>query len=102
MKYRDFQKYIKKVTEKEVEEYAPTEEDDYEPINGERTKRFVRFSSDLFQDLIDELKNNPDCCYCTYVNDLIRGGYTPEYISVLLKEENRLVTDNDEFRVGHL
>lgn len=101
MKYSDFRKYIKNVSPDQMEEYVIEKTEDNE-LYGRREKKFVRFEGSLFGELIDELKTNPQCSYSTYLNDIIREGYNPEYVSVILKEENVDVIRNDIFKIGHL
>lgn len=55
-------------------------------IGGLSLKRFVRFDSDKFKELISELRTNANCSYKTYFNNLIiNDNYTPEYLSTLMK-----------------
>ena len=104
MKYKDFVKYITKVNNNQIDQYIENDPYDYEEISGCRTKKFVRFSSDIesFQYLIRELQENPNCKYETYVNELIKEGYIPDFISVIIKDENNNLTRNDDFQIGHL
>ena len=102
MKYSDFRRYIKKVNDDQIEEYAMIEPNKEDFIYGLRKKKFVRFSSELFGELIQELRNNPNCSYDTYINEIIKEGYTPEYISVILKDANQDVINNDTLKIGHL
>ena len=101
MNYRDFRKHIKEISPDQVEEYALAKESVNNGICGQRKKKFVRFSSDIFSELINELKNNPSCVYATYVNDIIKEGYIPDFVSVMLKEENKFLTETDEFKIGY-
>ena len=78
MKYSDFRRYIKKVNDDQIEEYAMIEPNKEDFIYGLRKKKFVRFSSELFGALIQELRNNTNCSYDTYINEIIKEGYTPE------------------------
>ena len=48
MKYSDFRRYIKKVNDDQIEEYAMIEPNKEDFIYGLRKKKFVRFSSELF------------------------------------------------------
>lgn len=52
-------------------------------IAGRRNKRFIRLSSRYFSELINSIRNDPNCSFHTMYNDLIRSGYTPKYFSVL-------------------
>ena len=54
-------------------------------IEGCHSKEFVRMAGDYFQDLYEELRNNPNSSYRTYMNDVIRSGYDPKHLSVLVK-----------------
>lgn len=53
--------------------------------NGRRYKKFSFFDSSFFSELIDDLQNNPDCQYVSYINDLVRSGYTPKWIRAMEK-----------------
>lgn len=55
-------------------------------VKGYRRKEFVRCSSKLFAEYIDELRKNPNCSYISYMNDIIKSGYTPEKFSIIKKE----------------
>ncbi len=55
-------------------------------LNGRRSKGFLLADGKLFQPLYDELRNNPNSSYITYANDLIRSGYYPQHLSVLMYE----------------
>ena len=55
-------------------------------LGGRLPKRFVRLSSNYFVKYIEEIKNNPNSSYETYLdNDEIRKGNCPNNFSVLLK-----------------
>ena len=90
MNYRDFRKYIKNVSLDEIDEYSQQKSAYDNELSGQRQKRFIRLSSDVFGELIDELKNNPNCAYKTYINDLVKEGYVPKAVSVIIKDENEL------------
>lgn len=69
-----------------LEEYGLVEENSREILKGHLPKRFVRLSSSYFMDYINEIKNNPNSSYETYLDrDLIRGDYVPRNFSVLIK-----------------
>jgi len=65
---------IQQVTELNAEETKSTSEKAYEA-----------YSSKLFADLFKEVKNNPNCKYVTYLNDLIKSGYNPEWVMAFKK-----------------
>ena len=54
-------------------------------IGGSRDKTFIWCKSELFQELIDELRNNPNCSYSTSYNKDIINGVDFKYLSVLEK-----------------
>lgn len=100
--YEEFEKYIKGVQDNQIERYdsiEPTSDKDY--LSGSRFKFFVRCSSKLFKDLIKEIRNNPNCSYDTYINDLIKSGYTPKFVSMLRKERNGIMTSHEEYGMEH-
>jgi len=84
-------KYIKSVNSYKIEEYDDLSAVGDNKLRGQRNKRFVRFSSDVFGDLIKELAENPNCSYDTYINDLIKEGYIPNFISTMIKEPNNKI-----------
>lgn len=101
MKILDFLKEKIKFNQKKIASSKPLFEnyDDAQPrihseiLEGRRGKKFVRVDADFFGDMIDEIRNNPNCSYVTYLNDLIKlDGLTPSYISVLMKHIH-----NDEY-----
>lgn len=58
----------------------------WQELEGIHTKRFVRFDSKYFKELINEMRNNPQCSYVTYLGDNIKDDETtPKYLSVMLK-----------------
>lgn len=69
-----------------VEEYDQNFETGKYKLTGLRSKHFVRCSSELFGGLVSELQNNKNTSYITHVNELIKDGYIPEYLSVLIKD----------------
>lgn len=86
--------YIKSRINKNVLKDDSLEEyDDTSPkypnqiLNGIHAKKFYRCDSALFDDMFDEIRNNPDCSYVTYLNDLIKQekDYTPERVSAMIK-----------------
>ena len=101
MNSRVFNKFIKKVDPKFIQQYDDVSYSGNNGLRGVRTKKFVRFDSVLFYDLICELQNNPNCSYDTYVNELIKENYIPNHISVLEKKDNGLMSSKDEFGLGH-
>ena len=62
-----------------------------EELLGHRRKKFVRCDSDVFSHFLNEIRTNSNCSYDTYINDLVKEGYTPKYLSTLIKrtEERR-------------
>jgi len=97
---KEFEKYIKEIDDNKVEEYDETFSSG-DIIGGVRFKKFVRFDSEVFKELVDEIKNNPNCSYDTYVNELIKSGYIPKHISVLKKEDNSFRNADDMYEIGH-
>ena len=100
MASKNFKQIVKEVDINKVEEYHDTSHSAKDSLVGIRDKKFVRFESDVFQELIDEIINNPNCHYVTYVNDLIKSGYIPKHVSVLKKCDNG-DRSNDEYGLGH-
>lgn len=70
----------------EYDETNPKNSDEY--LEGCHTKKFLRASSEYFGNLIDEVRDNPNCTYQTYANELFKDGIVPEYLSVLTKKED--------------
>lgn len=70
---------MKEIDNGQIERYSETSG----TLAGHREKGFIRCSGELFGDLIYELRNNPNSSYVTYMNDVIRDGYNPKYLSVL-------------------
>lgn len=57
-------------------------------LNGGRTKNFIICSSRFFVDCFREIRDNRDCSYVTYLNDVVKSGYNPKYVSCLEKNGN--------------
>lgn len=103
MGFDEFAKYIATVGKNDFQEYDDEKpENEHGFLRGYRSKRFYRFSSRLFSDLINELQNNPNCSYGTYVNDLIKSGYIPDYLSVVAKEDKRFREGGFSLNIGGL
>lgn len=75
---REFDKYLIG----SIDENCTTENNDHitynkmlEYIEGHNHKSFVLCESEYFMDFFDEIKNNPECSYDTYLNDFIRENY---------------------------
>lgn len=103
MKFVDYIKSKFKSKESEsflTERYANIPASDIKTINGENSsmnkvdgchrKQFVRVTGDYFKDLYTEMRNNPNCMYRTYMDDVIKSGYNPKKLSVLIKEADEL------------
>lgn len=86
----------------QVEEYTRESFPFQDSLSGVRRKKFVRCSSDIFSDLITEIQTNPKCAYDTYINDLIKEGYVPNYLSIIKKQTNSLVKTYDKSGLWHL
>ena len=54
-------------------------------LEGHRQKEMVVCPIELFGDLIYEVRNNAECGYDTYLNDVIKGGNAPKYIVAVKK-----------------
>ena len=65
-----------------IEDYD--ESPDKSEIGGTSNKKFARVKSEIFKELINELQAGKTNYY-TYVNELIKSGYVPEYIGALIK-----------------
>lgn len=97
-----FKKYIKSVDNSRIEFYdslAPSDDNDW--LMGTRDKTFIRCSSEFFYDLFDEIKNNPNCGYETYINDLVVDNCTPKYLSIMRRKDNDIMIRHDNTGLGH-
>lgn len=56
-------------------------DDSIEDKQGKRTMQ----DSKLFKHLFEELRNNPNTSLCTYLNDMVRNGQLPRYVSCMAK-----------------
>ena len=102
--FKSFEKYIKKIKSEKLQDYDDVSCTEDNIVRGTRYKQFVRCSSDVFEDLINELRNNPKCSYVTYMNDLIKSGYIPQFLSILKKEkrDDLQYREKDRYGIGHL
>ena len=69
---------------------------------GSRYKKFRVYPIKYFQELVDEVKNNPYTSYVTYLNDLILSGYSPQYVYGLEKfsyEEQSNISETVSSRI---
>ena len=90
------------VKDTDIEEYSDTMPKTKEDsIDGRREKVFVRCSSQYFGDLISELQSKADCTFDTYINDLVKDGYTPTFISILKRQPNDTMIQYDDTGIGH-
>lgn len=60
-------------------------------LKGKYGKTFMRCNSGFLRELFDEIKNNPECSYVTYLNDFIKENYDGKTlpiksVSVLVKD----------------
>lgn len=55
-------------------------------LSGSRDKTFIWCKSELFQELTDELRNNPECAYVARHNNDIKKGIDIRYFSVIEKD----------------
>lgn len=61
----------------------------WQELEGIHEKKFVRFDSKYFENLLKEARENPKCSYVTYLGDDIKSDdTTPKYLSVMLKNMN--------------
>lgn len=102
MKNKIISKNIKDVPINNIEEYLIENNSEEYRLMGNRKKNFVRCLSEHFYDLINELRDNPKCSYDTYMNDVIKSGYTPKYLSIIKKEINPVIKCYDDFNLLHL
>ena len=102
--FKSFEKYIKKIKSEKLQDYDDVSCTEDNIVRGTRYKQFVRCSSDVFEDLINELRTNPNCSYVTYMNDVIKGGYIPQFLSILKKEkrDDLQYREKDRYGIGHL
>ena len=55
-------------------------------LEGYRGKNYIRLSTELLTELVDELRNNPESSYITHCNDLIKyNDYIPANMSAIIK-----------------
>lgn len=98
---KEFEKYLKKVSSNDVEYYSPYLYSLEDSLKGYRSKHFARITGEIFRELFDELRKNPNCSYDTYMNDVIKSGYNPKFISVLCKNLNDLKEDKNRYKLGN-
>lgn len=83
----NYYNYIRSIKSSEIINTSYNEyENTSEKIMGFREKSFVNISCEVFSDLINELRNNPKCCYETTINNWVKDGNIPLYISVLKRK----------------
>lgn len=69
-----------------LEEYGLVEENSRRKLDGHLPKRFVKLSSCYFLRYLEEMKNNPNSSYESYLDiEDVRNGNVPRNFSVLLK-----------------
>ena len=68
-----------------IEEYDESDLDGNNKLIGHMNKRFVRIDTSAIPMFVQELQSNPNCCYVSCANDVIKEGIVPEKISVMLK-----------------
>lgn len=73
-------KYFDKYIIENSKEVSPSKFNEY--MEGHNNKSFVLCESEIFRELFDEIKNNPDCSYRTYLNDFIKENYDGEEIPI--------------------
>lgn len=82
----EFQKYLKNIESNQIEKYTDVDIADEDFVTGSRSTQFARCSTELFTEFVEEIKNNPNCSYESYVNDLIKSGYVPEFVSIAVQK----------------
>lgn len=100
--YIEFLKYIKNIDNSQFEKYNNNRIPNGYELEGTRRKKFVRFNSNVFSELIEEVRNNRNSSYDTYMNDVIKSGHTPEYLSVMKKELPEHLQESNRFGMGYL
>ena len=70
-----FERYLKQIKTIDVEYTSQ------ESLSGVRYKLFIRMAAYHFKELFNELVYNPNCSYDTYINETIKSGHIPEFIS---------------------
>ena len=73
-----------------IEPYDIIEDYNYD---GHTTKNYYRVDSSVFNSVFDEIRNNPDCSFITPYNDVVKEGYIPEKVSVLIKHTHHHVEE---------
>jgi len=96
-----FKRYIKAISSKDIELYDDLTPSSEDSLEGARRKKFIRMSGDAFNELFNEICNNPNCSYVTYMNDVIKSGYVPKYLSVLTKENTQINRRNNQYGLEH-
>ncbi len=74
-------------------------------VGGHLEKRFIRLYKGYFSDLINEIKNNPNCSYVSFLNeeDVEAEEIMPKNFSVLLKKiknRNSLDTHTERLQIN--
>ena len=59
-------------------------------FDGRNPKKFKRVNASGFRQMIEEIKNNPNCSYITYINKVVKEGIVPEKLAVMDKESDVL------------
>jgi len=54
-------------------------------FDGRSSKKFKRVNASGFRQMIEEIKNNPNCSYITYINKVVKEGIVPEKLAVMDK-----------------
>ncbi len=77
-----------KIIEKEI-----YEDFDYglDSFDGWRAKQYFLLDSKFFDKLIEEKKNDSNCCFVTSADDLLKEGYVPKQTSILLLEADEMI-----------
>jgi len=82
----EFEKYIHNIEDNQIEKYTDVDIEDEEYVGGSRSTKFIRCSSQLFGEFIEEIRNNPNSSYESYANNLIKEGYVPDFLSVAIQK----------------
>lgn len=68
-------------------------------LDGRCEKMFFRVNSGCLKDYVEEVCDNEEASYISYVNEIIKEGYVPKKISVLCKDVSKRLDDEDESRI---
>ena len=69
-----------------IEQYGEVDYTKDNELIGHMKKSFVRVDSKAIKSFVKELQLNPNCGYVSYANAVIKEGFVPKKLSVMLKQ----------------